>query len=230
MTSDAYATSEALLGRWFRETGRRDEIFLATKFGRKLVDGKMTYCGTPEHVRASIAASLHTLGTDRIDLYSQHRVDPNTPIESTVLAMKELVEEGKVRYLGLSECSARTLRRANKVHHIAAVEMEFSPFALEIESEETGFLHAARECGTAVVAYAPLGKGFLTGSIRSRDDFPEGDARKTYFPRFSEENFAGNLRLVEELGEVAKEKGCKTSQLVLAWILAQGDGKMLSGI
>jgi aryl-alcohol dehydrogenase-like predicted oxidoreductase len=225
VTAAGYGPNEALLGRWFRETGRRSEIFLATKFGRKIVDGKMVHPGTPEDVRSSCEQSLKTLGVEYIDLYAQHRVDKDVPIEKTVMAMKELVEEGKVRYLGLSECSAKTLRRANAVHPIVAAEMEFSPFALEIEDPQTGFLEAARECGTKIVAYAPLGKGFLTGAIKSRDDFPEGDARKTMFPRFSEENFAGNLRLVEELAAVAKEKGVKVGQLVLAWILAQGEGK-----
>ena len=226
VTSSGYGPNEALLGRWFRANpSRRSEIFLATKFGRVIVDGKMLHPGTPEYVRTSCEKSLETLGVEYIDLYSQHRVDPETPIEETVRAMKALVDEGKVRYLGLSECSARTLRRASKIHHIAAVEMEFSPFALEIEDPGIGVLQAARECGTAVVAYAPLGKGFLTGAIKSRDDFPDGDARKTMFPRFSEENFAGNLRLVEELTKVAEEKGVKTSQLVIAWILAQGSGE-----
>lgn len=226
VTSSGYGPNEALLGRWFRENpGRRSEIFLATKFGRVIVDGKMLHPGTPEYVKSSCEASLKTLGVEYIDLYSQHRVDPETPIEVTVQAMSELVKEGKVKYLGLSECSAKTLWRANKVHPIAAAEMEFSPFALEIEDPAIGVLAAARECGATIVAYAPLGKGFLTGAIKSRDDFPEGDARKTHFPRFSEENFAGNLRLVEELGKVAGEKGCKVGQLVLAWVLAQGEGK-----
>jgi len=226
VTSSGYGPNEALLGRWFRANpSRRSEIFLATKFGRVIVDGKMLHPGTAEYVKKSCEKSLETLGVEYIDLYSQHRVDPETPIEETVQAMKELVEQGKVRYLGLSECSARTLRRANSVHPIAAVEMEFSPFALEIEDPAIGVLEAARECGTTVVAYAPLGKGFLTGAIRSRDDFPDGDARKTMFPRFSDENFGGNLRLVEELTKLAEEKGVKTSQLVLAWILAQGSGE-----
>jgi len=225
VTSSGYGPNEALLGRWFRANpSRRSEIFLATKFGRVIVDGKILHPGTPEHVKASCAKSLETLGVEYIDLYSQHRVDPETPVEVTVQAMKTLVEEGKVRYLGLSECSARTLRRAYKVHPIAAAEMEFSPFALEIEDPQIGVLAAARDCGTAIVAYAPLGKGFLTGTIKSRDDFPEGDARKTMFPRFSEENFGGNLKLVEELGELAKEKGVRVGQLVIAWVLAQGDG------
>ncbi|KAF4624023.1 hypothetical protein G7Y89_g14152 [Cudoniella acicularis] len=225
ITSNSYGpfVNESLLGRWFLETGRRDEIFLATKFGVRITPGQAPeICGTPEYVQEACEASLKRLNTDHIDLYLQHRVDTQTPIEKTVGAMKKLKEEGKIRYLGLSECSAKTLRRANKVHQIAATEMEFSPFALEIESSETGFLETARELGVKIVAYSPLGKGFLTGTIRSRDDFDEKDVRKQ-FPRFSEENFGGNLKLVEGLEGMAKEKGCTTSQLALAWVLAQGD-------
>jgi aryl-alcohol dehydrogenase-like predicted oxidoreductase len=224
VTSDAYGDNEKLIGRWFKETGRRDEIFLGTKFGRMMVDGKMVFSSTPDYVKKACEKSLDRLKTDRIDWYCQHRVDSKTPIEKTVEAMVELKKEGKIRYLGLSECSARSLSRAYKVHPIAAAEMEFSPFALEIESSQTNFLKTARELGVKIVSYAPLGKGFLTGTIKSRDDFDEKDARRM-FPRFSEENFGGNLRLVEALSEVAKEKGCTPGQLALAWILAQGDGK-----
>jgi aryl-alcohol dehydrogenase-like predicted oxidoreductase len=226
-TSDAYGpfTNEKLLGRWFKETGRRDEIFLATKFGIKLVDGKRAVVGTPEHVKEACEASLQHLQTDRIDLYYQHRVDTKVPIEKTVEAMVELKEEGKIRYLGLSECSAQTLRRACKVHQIAAAQMEFSPFALEIESADTAFLETARELGVKIVVYSPLGRGFLTGAIKSRDDFDPMDVRATMHPRFSEENFGDNLKLVEAIASVAKEKGCTPSQLALAWVLAQGDGK-----
>lgn len=140
--------------------------------------------------------------------------------------MAELKKDGKIRYLGLSECSARTLRRAHKVHPIAAAEMEYSPFALEIESSQTNFLYTARELGVAIVPYSPLGRGFLTGTIKSRDDLDEKDARRL-FPRYSEENFGGNLKLVEEIANVAKEKGCKPGQLALAWVVAQGDGKIV---
>jgi aryl-alcohol dehydrogenase-like predicted oxidoreductase len=233
VTSDSYGpfTNEELLGRWFAETGRRNEIFLATKFARKIKfeEGKLPQeeiCGTPEYVKAACEASLKRLNTDYIDLYFQHRVDPKTPIEHTVQAMVDLKNEGKVRYLGLSECSANTLRRASKVHPIAAAEMEFSPFALEIESEETNFLQTARELGTKIVAYSPLGRGFLTGNIRSRADFDPMDKR-IMFPRFDEENFGSNLKLVEGMEEMAKEKGCKVGQLALAWVLSQGDGKKL---
>ena len=224
VTSDSYGHNEELIGRWFKETGRRDEIFLATKFARTFVDGKMVYCGKPDFVKDACKKSLERLQTDRIDLYAQHRVDSETPIEKTVEAMVELKKEGKIRYLGLSECSARTLTRASKVHPIAAAEMEFSPFALEIESTQTNFLKTARDLGVKIISYAPLGKGFLTGTIKSRDDFGEKDPRRN-FPRFSEENFGGNLKLVEQVAELGKEKGCTPGQLVLAWILTQGSGK-----
>ena len=227
VTSDWYGpyTNERLLGRWFKETGRRDEIFLVTKFGSRLIDGKMLVCGTPEYVREACEGSLQRLGVDRIDLYMQHRVDPETPIEKTVEAMAQLKKEGKVRYLGLSECSARTLTRAHKVHPIAAAEMEFSPFAMDIESPDTDFLKPARELGVKIIAYSPLGRGFLTGAVKSRDDFDKNDIRLKVHPRFSKENFPGNLKLVEAIAAVAKEKGCTPSQLALAWVLAQGDGK-----
>ncbi|RQM07475.1 hypothetical protein DH86_00003142 [Scytalidium sp. 3C] len=224
-TSDLYGpfTNEQLLGRWFKETGRRDEIFLATKFGNKRTpDGKPTVDGRPEYVKEACKASLERLQTDHFDLYYQHRVDPTVPIEKTVQAMAELKAEGKIRYLGLSECSATTLRRAHKVHPIAAAQMEFSPFALEIESEQTGFLKAARELGVKIVAYSPLGRGFLTGTIRSRNDLDKTDNRFQH-PRFSEEHFADNLKLVDQLAAIAKEKGCTPGQLSLAWVLAQGE-------
>lgn len=166
--------------------------------------------------------SLERLGVEQIDLYYQHRIDPKVPVEKTVGAMAELVKDGKVRYLGLSECSAQTLRRAHAVHPIAAIQMEYSPFALEIESEQIGVLKAARELGVKIVAYSPLGRGFLTGSIRSPEDFDEKDVRKN-FPRFQGENFAQNLKLVDALSELAREKGFTPGQLTLAWVLAQGD-------
>jgi aryl-alcohol dehydrogenase-like predicted oxidoreductase len=226
VTSDWYGpfTNEKLIGRWFKETGRRDEIFLATKFGMRIDDGKVEVSGKPDYVKEACEASLKRLQTDYIDLYYQHRVDSEAPIEKTVEAMAQLKTEGKIRYLGLSECSAGTLRRAHKVHPIAAAEMEFSPFALEIESTQTNFLKTARELDVKIIAYSPLGRGFLTGTIKSRDDFDEMDRRRM-FPRFSEENFGDNLKLVEALASVAKEKGCTPGQLALAWVLAQGDGK-----
>ncbi len=172
-------------------------------------------------VHQACAESLKRLGVDRIDLYYQHRVDPTVPIEETVSAMVELKEQGKIRYLGLSECSATTLRRASKVHPIAAAQMEFSPFALQIEDAQTGFLEAARELGVKIVAYSPLGRGFITGTIKTRVDLDEGDSRWSH-PRFSEEHFGDNLKLVEKLAGIAEGKGCTPGQLALAWVLAQG--------
>lgn len=224
-TSDIYGAgkNEELLGRWFAENpGRRSEIFLATKFGHQRgEDGRYTIRGDREWVFASAEASLKRLGVDTIDLWYQHRVDPKKPIEETVGAMAELVKQGKVRYLGLSECSATTLRRACKVHPIAAAQMEFSPFALEIESEQTKFLETARELGVKIVAYSPLGRGFLTGAIKSRADLDPSDGRWLH-PRFSEENFMKNFELVSKMTELAKKKGCTPGQLSLAWVMAQG--------
>lgn len=223
-TSDFYGpfTNEKLIGKWFQETGRRDEIFLVSKFAARFEGGPPIFDSSPEHVKKACAASLERLQTDRIDLYFQHRVDPKTPIEHTVQAMVDLKNEGKIRMLGLSECSARTLRRASSVHPIAAVQMEYSPFALEIESSQTGILAAARELGVSIIAYSPLGRGFLTGAIKSRDDIADNDMRK-HHPRFSAENFGDNLKLAESLGAIAKEKGCTPGQLSLAWIMAQGE-------
>lgn len=225
-TSDIYGpeTNERLLGKWFKETGRRSEIFLASKFGNCYADGKMTgqVRGDAEYVNQCCAQSLKRLGVDHIDLYYQHRVDTDTPIETTIRAMVELKNQGKIKYLGLSECSARTLRRAHAVHPIAAVQMEYSPFALEIESEQTQFLKTARELGVTVVAYSPLGRGFLTGSIKSRDDLAADDTRSRH-PRFSEEHFGSNLELVQQLSELAKQKSIPVGQLVLAWIMTQQD-------
>jgi len=223
-TSDVYGphTNERLIGKWFKDTGRRSEIFLATKFGNIRKDGKQLVKGDAAYVKSACAASLERLGIDTIDLYYQHRVDSNTPIEETVTAMAELKKEGKIRYLGLSECSERTLRRAHAVHPIAAVQLEYSPFALEIESDQTNLLKAARELGVKIVAYSPLGRGFLTNTIKSRADFDENDTRASH-PRFSEEHFGENLKLVETLSKIAEKKGVTTGQLVLAWVSAQGE-------
>lgn len=224
-TSDVYGphTNEKLIGKWFKDNpGRRKEIFLATKFGNlRTPDGKHTVRGDPEWVKEACRQSLERLGIDQIDLYYQHRVDSKVPIEETVKAMVELKNEGKIRYLGLSECSAATLRRAHKVHPIAAAQMEFSPFALEIESEQTDFLRTARELGVKIVAYSPLGRGFLTGTITSRSDLDENDSRANH-PRFSEQHFDDNLKLVKKLEEMGKKKGCTPGQLAIAWVLAQG--------
>jgi len=225
-TSDIYGpfTNEELIGKWFKMTGRRKEIFLATKFGIT-VDLKTWQVGTrgdKEYVRQCIEASLKRLGTDYIDLYYQHRVDKDTIIEDTVSAMAELIQEGKVKYLGLSECSEKTLRRAHKIHPIAAVQVEYSLFSLDIEREEIGIKKACDELGIAIVAYSPLGRGLLTGQFKSRADFDSDDRRLT-FPRFSEENFANNLKLVDHVTELAEKKGCTSGQLALAWLLKQGE-------
>jgi aryl-alcohol dehydrogenase-like predicted oxidoreductase len=223
-TADVYGphTNEKLLGKWFKDTGRRSEIFLATKFANiRQPDGTMEVRGDAAYVKEACKASLERLGVEQIDLYYQHRVDSKTPIEETVKAMVELKNEGKIRYLGLSECSAETLRRAHRVHPIAAAQMEFSPFALEIESKQTDFLRTARELGVKIVAYSPLGRGFLTGSIKSRGDLDEKDSRWNH-PRFSETNFGANLKLVEKISELAEKKGVTVGQLTLAWVLAQG--------
>jgi aryl-alcohol dehydrogenase-like predicted oxidoreductase len=224
-TSDIYGphTNEKLIGKWFKETGRRKDIFLCTKFGNcRDANGNPTVRGDPKWVKEACAGSLERLGIDVIDLYYQHRVDDKVPIEETVGAMVELKKEGKIRYLGLSECSERTLRRAHAVHPIAAIQMEYSPFALEIESDQIGLLKAARELGVKIVAYSPLGRGFLSDTIKSRDDFDAGDNRLNH-PRFSEEHFGENMKLVKTLAGIAEKKGVTSSQLVLAWVLAQGD-------
>lgn len=224
-TSDVYGphTNERLIGKWFKDSGRRKEIFLATKFGNlRDPDGKPTVRGDPAWVKQACKESMERLGVDVIDLYYQHRVDPKVPIEETIKAMVELKNEGKIRYLGLSECSAKTLRRACAVHPIAAAQMEYSPFALEIESEQTEFLKTARELGVKIVAYSPLGRGFLTNTIKSRDDLDKTDTRWNH-PRFSEDHFDDNLKLVGVLSEIANKKGCTAGQLSLAWVLAQGD-------
>ena len=225
VTSNHYGPAEKTIGRWFQETGRRNEIFLATKIGPKMIDGKITNDVSPESIKKECAASLERLQTDRIDLYAPSRVDSTIPIEKTVQAMVDLKNEGKIRYLGLSEISARTLRRACDIHPIAAAEMEYSPFAMDIEDPHIHFLATARELGVKIMCYAPLGRGFLTGTIKSRDDMDDNDMRKKLHPRFSEENFGGNLKIVEAIERIANEKGCKPGQLAIAWVMAQGDGK-----
>jgi len=220
-TADVYGphTNEELVGKAIK--GRRDKILLATKFG--IVrdpnnPGARGVNGKPDYVRQSCEASLKRLGTDHIDLYYQHRVDPNTPIEDTVGAMAELVKQGKVRYLGLSEASAQTLRRAVNVHPIAALQTEYSLWTRDPEED---ILETCRELGIGFVAYSPLGRGFLTGQFKSASDFPADDYRRNS-PRFQGENFQKNLDLVKKVDEIAREKGCKPSQLALAWVLAQG--------
>src|ERR1700690_2362722 len=221
-TSDVYGPyiNEELVGRAIK--GKRDRVVLATKFGI-VRDPKNPdvrgFSGKPEYVRKSCEASLRRLGGGTIDLYYQHRVDPSTPIEDTVRAMAELVKEGKVRYLGLSEASAATMRRAVKVHPIAALQTEYSLWTRDPEDE---ILATCRELGIGFVAYSPLGRGFLTGQFKRFEDFPEDDYRR-FSPRFQGENFQKNLDLVRQVEEIANEKGCKPAQLALAWVLAQGD-------
>jgi aryl-alcohol dehydrogenase-like predicted oxidoreductase len=218
-TADMYGWghNESLLGRALE--GRRERAVVATKFGQvKLPDGKQAVNGRPEYVAQACEASLKRLGIDVIDLYYQHRVDPNVPIEDTVGAMKRLVEQGKVRALGLSEARPETIRRAHKVHPIAAVQNEYS-LLYRIDGEET--LRATRELGIALVAYAPLGRSMLTGSVHGKADLPEGD-RRLQHPRFQGENLERNLQLVAKLEALAREKKCTAPQLALAWVLAQG--------
>ncbi|WP_199099567.1 aldo/keto reductase [Dyella sp. ASV21] len=221
-TADMYGphTNEVLVGRAIRD--RREQAFLATKFGimRDPNDpARRGVNGSPEYVRAACDASLQRLGVEYIDLYYQHRVDPQVPIEETVGAMAELVQAGKVRYLGLSEASGATLQRAAKVHPIAALQVEFSLWTRD--PQENGMLDACRAMGASLVAYSPLGRGFLTGALRSPDDFEADDYRRQS-PRFQGENFARNLALVDEVKALAADKGCTPAQLALAWVLAQG--------
>ena len=221
-TADVYGprTNEELVGRAIR--GKRDEVILATKFGivRDQANPQLRGVnGQPEYVKKCCEASLQRLGVDHIDLYYQHRVDPNTPIEETVGAMAHLVDEGKVRYLGLSEASVKTLRRAVKVHPIAALQTEYSLWTRDPEAE---ILATCRELGIGFVAYSPLGRGFLTGQFKKFDDLPADDYRR-FSPRFQDENFQKNLDLVKQVELMAREKGCQPSQLALAWVLAQGD-------
>ena len=222
-TADMYGphTNEELVGRAIK--GRREQAFIATKFGivRDPANPQARgVSGRPEYVRATCEGSLKRLGLETIDLYYQHRVDPNVPIEETVGAMAELVKQGKVRYLGLSEASGRTLARACAVHPIAALQSEFSLWTRD--PQENGMLDACRKLGVALVAYSPLGRGFLTGAIRSPDDFEADDFRRNN-PRFQGENFARNLALVDEVKKIAADKGCSPAQLALAWVLAQGE-------
>ena len=220
-TADMYGVgrNEELVGKAIRD--RRDEVFLATKFGN--VRGEkgefLGVKGDPAYVRSACEASLRRLGVEVIDLYYQHRVDPNVPIADTVGEMARLKEEGKIRFLGLSEAAPETIRKAHATHPITAVQTELSLWSRDAEAE---VLPTVRELGIGYVAYSPLGRGFLTGQITSPDDFPDDDFRK-FHPRFQGENFAKNIALVREVEAMANEKGCTTAQLALAWVLAQGD-------
>ena len=222
-TADMYGpfTNEKLVGKAIH--GRRDEVQLATKFGNQRgEDGsRIGINGRPEYVHSACDASLQRLGVDHIDLYYQHRVDKTVPIEETVGAMKELVEAGKVRHLGLSEASAETIRRAHAVHPITALQTEYSLFTRDLEDE---ILPVLRELGIGLVPYSPLGRGLLTGAITATDDLESNDSRRSpYFPRFSGEALDANLALVAKIREIAAAKGATPGQLALAWVLAQGD-------
>ncbi|OBT81265.1 hypothetical protein VE02_10283 [Pseudogymnoascus sp. 03VT05] len=193
-TADVYGDSEELIGKWFKRTGKRDEIFLVTK----------------------------KLGVDYIDLYYAHRIDGVTPIEKTMEALVKLKEAGKIKHIGLSEPSATTIRRAHAIHPLACVQMEYSPFSMDIESPSTDILRTCRELGISIVAYSPMGRGFFTGAYRSPDDFEPGDVRRALL-RFAPENFARNLEMVDALREVAGREGVTVGRLTLAWLLAQGE-------
>jgi aryl-alcohol dehydrogenase-like predicted oxidoreductase len=220
-TADMYGPfkNEMLVGRAVAE--RRDQVMIATKFGHVRGENgeRLGLRGDAEYVRQACDASLKRLGTDHIDLYYQHRVDKSVEIEETVGAMKELVDAGKVRYIGLSEASPETVRRAHAVHPLTALQTEYS---LWTRDPEDRILPTVRELGIGFVAYSPLGRGFLSGRFRSPDDFDDGDFRKNH-PRFQGENFQKNLELVERVKEIAAEKGASAGQLALAWVLAQGD-------
>jgi aryl-alcohol dehydrogenase-like predicted oxidoreductase len=220
-TADMYGpfTNEKLVGKSVK--GRRDEVVIATKFGNmRGEDGAfLGVNGSPDYVRKACDASLQRLGVDVIDLYYQHRVDTKTPIEETVGAMAELVRAGKVRYLGLSEAAPATIRRAQKVHRISALQTEYSLWSREPEDE---ILPTVRELGIGFVAYSPLGRGFLTGRFRTPEDLDADDYRRRS-PRFQGENFARNLDLVKRIEEIARDKGVTSSQLALAWVLRQGE-------
>lgn len=219
-TADIYGpeTNERLVGRALAR--RRDEVVLATKFGARNVLGEdRAPDGRPEYVARACEASLARLGVDHVDLYYQHRIDPEIPVEETVGAMAQLVAGGKVRYLGLSEAGAHTIRRAHAVHPITALQSELSLWTRDVQGE---ILDTIRELGIGLVAYSPLGRGFLTGAIRSRDDLAADDWRR-HNPRFSEEAIAANVRLADRVRELAAAKGVTAAQLALAWVLAQGD-------
>jgi aryl-alcohol dehydrogenase-like predicted oxidoreductase len=221
-TADLYGplANERLLAKAIK--GNRDRYIIASKFGYEIDDnGSLTWAinGKKDYVKKAIERSLKNLGTDHIDLYYLHRLDPNTPIEETVEAMARLVKEGKVGYLGLSEVSSATIQRAHKIHPITAIQTEYSLFERTVE--EAGILQTLHELGIGFVAYSPLGRGFITGEIKSQDDFPENDFRKG-IPRFQGEQFEKNIDLVEELKKLAEQKQVSVAQLALAWVISKG--------
>jgi len=220
-TADMYGPfkNEELVGKFLK--GKRDKVILATKFGIRRTDDPMVrgICGRPEYVKSACDASLKRLGVDYIDLYYQHRVDVNVPIEDTVGAMSDLVKEGKVRFIGLSEANSNNIKRANVVHQITALQSEYSLWTRDLEDD---ILKTIRELGIGLVAYSPLGRGFLTGQIKKYEDFEENDFRRIS-PRFMGENFNKNLDLVKKIEEIAIRKSCTAGQIALAWVLLQGE-------
>ncbi|GAB3528632.1 aldo/keto reductase [Pontibacter brevis] len=219
-TAELYGphTNEILIGGAIK--GKRDQVFIATKFGVAIDENGVRIDGRPETVRKSAEGSLKNLGVDTIDLYYQHRMDPNVPIEDTIGAMADLVKEGKVRYLGISEAEPELIERAHKTHPLTAVQTEYSLWTRDVENN--GVLDTVRNLGIGFVPYSPLGRGFLTGAIKSPDDFEEGDFRR-HNPRFMGENFQKNLDIVDKLNKLAADKGVSAAQLALAWVLAKGD-------
>ncbi|KAJ5161465.1 Aldo/keto reductase [Penicillium capsulatum] len=221
-TADIYGDCEDVVGEWFKRSGKRNDIFLATKFAIQLdPQTGVKVCSEPEYVQAACEKSLQRLGVNTIDLYYCHRVDGVTPVEKTIEAMIELKHQGKIRHLGISEVTASTLRRAHALHPIAALQMEYSPFALDIESPQLDLLRTCRELGVAVVAYSPMGRGILTGEIQSFTDFPEDDMRRM-LPKYSPENFPKILQLIDGLKQVAHAHQATPGQIAIAWLLAQG--------
>ncbi|KIP07253.1 hypothetical protein PHLGIDRAFT_105991 [Phlebiopsis gigantea 11061_1 CR5-6] len=223
-TADLYGDSEDLIGKWFKRTGKRGEVFLATKFGF-VPDSDpakgFTINGTPEYVKEALDKSLKRLGVEQIDLWYLHRPDANVPIELTIAAMAEGVKAGKVKYIGISECSLDTLRRAHAVHPISAAQFEYAAFTLD--TEKVGIFQACQELGIAFVAYSPLGRGLLTGTL-NKDTLTDGDMRKAIpLPRFQAENEAILQRLLETISAIGAKHGATTTQVALAWLLAQGD-------
>ena len=220
-----YGDSEVLIGKWFAANpDKRKDVFLCSKFGYKIVPGAPhAVDSTPEYCHQAIEKTLNRLGVPFVDLYYIHRLDLVTPIEKTMRAMVELKTQGKIKYIGLSECSAESLRRAHAVHPITCVQMEYSPFFLGIESPKYRLLEAARELGVALVAFSPLGKGILGGTIRTQEDVKKPGSMRSHLPWFGEETLEKNIAVVDKITELAQKKGATTAQLTLAWILAQGD-------
>jgi len=221
-SAQMYGDSEVLLGKWFKRTGKRSEIFLTTKFGNHVTpEGGREIRNDADYIRSSVAESFEKLQTDYIDLLYCHRFTGKIPVETIVTVMKEFVDAGKVKYLGLSECGVDTLQRAVKIHPIHAYQIEYSPFSMDVEKPEIGLLDCCRELGIALVAYSPLGRGILTGQYKSVDDFDEGDFRRT-IPRFStKKNFDKNLELVYLLQRIGEKKGATSGQVTLAWMIKQ---------